>query len=416
MAQPMTPGTGHFRAPDPNRHLDISTGNTATGDMATGAVAVIAGPAPAPGEIKDLLAERFTPGTDAAACVQRVALPAPGDDSELFRAIAHALERPLEPEFPLWECWIIEGLQDDRWAILIKVGPDSAQHLRPAHLLARLCDHDRDSYADSTAPVAISPAHSPGWADATWQAAARAVNGLSAAAGMLRPWPAAGPPPTVLRYQTVAVARAAVDHIARKFGAAADDVAVAAITEGFRTVLIERGEQPRAGSIRTLGTPLTELPVEHRDPLAQLYAVRDQGGPRSSGNSPIALCGRMIQALTRTSRQSVMTLATAPPGPRYQLRLMGRRLERLLPIPPTAPRHGTGVAVLSYGGELVFGITTDYDGDPNVVAAGIESGMARLTALSRDSVVPFDRRRRRRSLPNSAARWRPSQPSARVRH
>lgn len=409
MAEPMTPGTGHFRAPDPNRHMEMSTG----------AVAVVAGPAPGSDEIKALLAERFTPGPDPTARVQRVALPVPGDDSELFRAIAHALERPLEPEFPLCECWIIEGLQDDRWAVLIKVGPGSAQHLRPAHLLARLCDHDRDAYADSTAPVAISPAHPPGWADATWQAAARAVNGLSTAAGMLRPWPATGTPPTVLRYQTVVVARGAVDHIARKFGASADDVALTAITEGFRTVLIERGEQPRADSIRTLGTlgmPLIELPVEHRDPLAQLHAVRNQDGPRYSGNSPLALCGRMIQALTRTPRQSVITLATAPPGPRYQLRLMGRRLERLLPIPPTAPRHGTGVALLSYGGELVFGITTDYDADPNIIAAGIESGLVRLTALGRDSVVLFDRRRKRRALPNSAARWRPSQASARVRH
>jgi len=406
MAQPITPGTGLTRAPDSTRH---------TG-MATAAVAVLAGPVPPSHDIKDLLAERFTSGSDISAHLQRVALPAPGDDGELFRAIAHALERPLEPDFPLCECWIIEGLQDGRWAMLVKVGAGQDQHPSPAQLLARLCDHDRDAFSDSTAAVTFSPEPTPGWADATRQAATRLVNGLSAAAGILRPWPSAGPPPTVLRYQTVVVPRGAVDHIARKFGATSDDIALAAITEGFRAVLIDRGTQPQADSLRTLGTSLTHLPVEHRDPFAQLHAVRTQAGRRSPGDSPLALCAKMIHALARTPQPDVVALATAPPGPRYQLWLMGRRLERLLPIPPTAPQHGTGVAVLSYGSDLVFGITTDYDADPNILAAGIESGVARLTALGRDSVVLFDRRRKRRALPNSAVRWRPSPASARVRH
>jgi hypothetical protein len=94
-------------------------------------------------------------------------------------------------------------------------------------------------------------------------------------------------------------------------------------------------------------------------------------------------------------------------------------MEQLLPIPPTAPQLSTGVAVLSYGDELVFGITADYDAAPQMeqLAAGIELGMDRLLALSQDSVLLFDRRPKGRSrgLPNSAARWRPYAPPVRVR-
>ncbi|WP_205876596.1 wax ester/triacylglycerol synthase domain-containing protein [Mycobacterium camsae] len=413
MAEVITPGIGPARA----RGSDPRTG------MVTGAVAVVAGPAPGSGEIKELLAERFgrtsTPDVDITAHVQRVALPTPGDDDELFRAIAHALERPLDPGRPRWECWIIEGLRDDQWAILIKIGREVAEHLSPAHLLARLCTPaDHTGFIDSVATDPVSPTSRSGWTDVLWQAAAFAVNGLTAAASALQPLLAGGPAPTARHYRTVVVPRGAVDHIARKFGVTADDVALAAITEGFRTVLLQRGQRPQADSLRILGSALTQLPVEHRDPLQQLRAVPNQARPQPGVRSPLALCSKVIDVFSRTPRQSVVALATTPPGPRHRLRLMGRRLERLLPIPPTAPESGTGVAFLSYGDDLVFGITTDYDTAPDVLAGGIESGLARLVAASGDSVVPFDRRRKRptRALPNGAARWRPSSPPARVRH
>src|SRR5258708_4136421 len=95
---------------------------------------------------------------------------------------------------------------------------------------------------------------------------------------------------------------------------------------------------------------------------------------------------------------------------------MGATVERLLPIPPTASQLSSGVAVLSYGDELIFGITADYDAAPELqqLAAGIEREMAQLAALSQDSVLLFtkDRRKRRvRALPNRAT---PTHPPARA--
>jgi len=72
------------------------------------------------------------------------------------------------------------------------------------------------------------------------------------------------------------------------------------------------------------------------------------------------------------------------PGPRRRLRMMGRDVLRLLPIPPIALRLRTGIAMLSYGDDLVFGITADYDAVPDVdeLADGIERAVTRLVAIS----------------------------------
>ena len=77
--------------------------------------------------------------------------------------------------------------------------------------------------------------------------------------------------------------------------------------------------------------------------------------------------------------------------------------------------------MLSYGDELVFGITADYDAAPDIkrLAAGIEQGMARLVALSQDSVLLFTRDRRKRSsgaFRSGAQQGRASAPPARARH
>jgi diacylglycerol O-acyltransferase len=64
--------------------------------------------------------------------------------------------------------------------------------------------------------------------------------------------------------------------------------------------------------------------------------------------------------------------------------MMGRDVLRLLPIPPIALRLRTGIAMLSYGDDLVFGITADYDAVPDVdeLADGIERAVTRLVAIS----------------------------------
>lgn len=462
MAQLKTLDAGFLKARDPDRQASL----------AIGAVAIVDGAAPDFDALEALLAERIQsiprctqalqthpfdvtaqqwidyPGFDLTDHLRRVALPPPGDDAELFKAIAHALERPLDLDRPLWECWVIEGLQDNQWAILMKIHHCLADDISAAHLLTRLCD-DADTHTFATdigsKQVSSSDRDARSWADALW----RAYTGLVAkaaetAAGAI--WPGVRTSPsglvsTMRRYSTVRVPIAAVDNVCRKFGVTSNDVALAAITEGFRTVLLHRGEQPRADSLRTLVSmsgrsaaaveKLPYLPVEHEDPVQRLQAVHNrltatQRDPRGSilesaiNRLPITLRAHAIQLLNRLPQPGIVTLATNAPGPRDRLLLMGQRMERVLPIPPTALKLSTGVAVLSYGDELVFGITADYDAAPDIkqLIAGIELEVARLVALSHDSVLLFTKDRRARSAgmsPSEAQRKRAATPSARAR-
>ena len=425
--------------------------------LAVSAVAIIDGAAPNHDRLKRLLAKRIQsiprctqvlrtewidyPDFNIARHVRRVALPRPGDDAELFRAIAHALERPLEPDRPLWECWVIEGLKDNRWAILMKIHHAMADGTSAAHLLTRLCDDaDSNTFANHVGAKQVAN-HVSGsndnpwsWADTLWQASAgKVVSAMESAVEAILPWARVTPTAqvTMRRYSSVRVPIAAVDKVCRKFDVTSNDVALAAITEGFRSVLLRRGERPRADSLRTLVPLLPYLPVEDADPVQRLRTVHNRFQAKPIDQSagilesalnylPTALLSPVIQLLARLPQHGIVTLATSMPGPRHQLRLMGRTLERVLPIPPTALQLSTGVAVLSYGDELVFGITADYDAAPDVkhLIAGIELGMARLVALSQDSVLLFTKERRGRSsraLPGGAPRGRASTPHARAR-
>src|SRR3974377_1128754 len=125
MAQAKTLDTAFLKAQDPDQHAS----------MAIGAVAIVDGAVPDYRLLKNLLEERIQsiprctqllrtqksewidyPECDLTRHLRQVVVPRPGDDADLSRAIAHALERPLDLNRPPWECWVIEGLKGNRGA------------------------------------------------------------------------------------------------------------------------------------------------------------------------------------------------------------------------------------------------------------------------------------------------------------
>ena len=70
---------------------------------------------------------------------------------------------------------------------------------------------------------------------------------------------------------------------------------------------------------------------------------------------PFPLTAWAVRALMKLPQRGVVTLATNVPGPRERLRIMGREVVRVLPIPPIALGLRTGVAILSYADELCSG-------------------------------------------------------------
>jgi diacylglycerol O-acyltransferase / wax synthase len=436
--------------------------------LAIGGIAIVEGSAPNHGQFKEKMAERIQaiprctqmlrtqpfdvgapqwvddPEFDLGRHVRRIAVPRPGDDNELFRVVADVLERRLDRDRPLWECWVIEGLKSNRWAILMKIHHCMADGISATRMLTRLCDdvHSdppaRPTSVKRAAVVHLKPVPDPAppsnplnnlWRAATniTDAANRTVSGAAElAAGLLRPnndSPLIGPVTAMRRYRAVRVPLADIEQVCDKFDVTINDVALTAITEGFRSVLLRRGEKPRPDSLRTLvpvsvrspdtldkpgnrlSVMLPYLPVEQDDPIQQLRIVHSRmnrakrGGQKQAGNMAVSASNYVpfmwsawaIRLLTRLPQRGIVTLATNVPGPRRQLQMMGNKVASLLPIPPIALRLRTGVAVLSYADELVFGITADYNSGADVdeLAKGIEKAVTRLEMLSEDSVLLF---------------------------
>ena len=200
-----------------------------------------------------------------------------------------------------------------------------------------------------------------------------------------------------------------------RFGVTVNDVALAAVAGSFRDALMRRGLTPRRDSLRTLvpvsvrpasrlgegdnlvSLMLPFLPVDLSDPVERLHAVHTRltaaksGGQRQAGNTlvwlssrlvPFAVTAAAVRLLSRLPQRGVVTVATNVPGPRRRLTVMGRDVDRLLPIPPIAVQLRTGVAMLSYADTLAFGLLADYDAaaDADELTAGIRREVARLRA------------------------------------
>lgn len=199
-------------------------------------------------------------------------MPQPGDDTALFGVVADIMERRLDRSRPLWECWIIEGLPSDRWAILMKIHHCIADGIAAAQLLSYLSDEGTvDSFssdidgAKPTAPqknrrfeLTLNPVRLIRSAvDATASVGSEVIRvaegALQIASGLLdsHPLPLRGPVTDLRRYASTQVSLADVGRICHAYDVTINDVALAAITDSFRAAMIRRGERPGARSLRT---------------------------------------------------------------------------------------------------------------------------------------------------------------------
>lgn len=378
---------------------------------------------------------------DLAHHVRRAALPQPGDDAELFRFVAEHMAQRLDRDRPLWNIWVIEGLADDRWALLMKVHHCIGDGIATSHILTGLCDNQAAaSFAERICPAphgapgaAAAPSMSSGpdplrWVSGLWNTstalganAVRAARGaVELSAGLLRPAAATslnGPMTAQRRFSAARVALDDVRAVCRAFDVTVNDVALAALTEGYRDLLLRRGERPGPDSLRALvpvsirsagalNTPdnrvsvmLPYLPVEEQNPVLRLRRVHSRltrtkrTGQRQAGSVfvsaanhlPFPLASWSVRLLTQLPQRSVTTLATNVPGPAETLRMLGRRVIEVWPVPPIALQLRTGAAILSYADQLSFGVLADFDSMPDVedFTGSIETSVATLLACSK---------------------------------
>jgi WS/DGAT/MGAT family acyltransferase len=402
------------------------------------------------------------PHFDLGYHVRHTALPKPGDDLALRRLVARLMGQELDRQRPLWELWLVDGLEQGRWALISKVHHCMVDGVSGVDLLSIVLDLQRD--VELPDPEPWSPAPEPSGAakvlDA-WSGLAsdsldlvrrapsvvrdpvRALRGLrDTGTGLLRfAEQLRTTTPTTLE-GTIGAGRVwahtsvpidIVRAIRKQVDATLNDVVLGVLGGAYRDLLLHRGEDADSTVLRSLvpvsvrapdargvldnrvSAILLELPVHLADPLERVRLVHEEMQRLKASHmseagelvvrlgdlAPPMVVGSLMRAamrlLAQLPQRSVNTVTTNVPGPQMPLYCLGREMLAYYPYVPLSHGVRVGTAILSYNGQLAFGITGDYDTAPDVdvLADAIPAGFERLRVL----VVPPPRapRARRRT-------------------
>jgi WS/DGAT/MGAT family acyltransferase len=400
--------------------------------------------------------------------VRHTALPHPGGDAELKRLAGRLFAQPLDRQKPLWEIWLVEGLDRGRFALLSKTHHALVDGISGVDIAAVLFDAAPDPEPPLEPPPAWVPRPEPSDSELLAEAlreratipaeAARGLRALTraprqaasrlieAAAGMgalawagVRPAPASpfnvqiGPH---RRYTWVDADLDGFKAIKNELGGTLNDAVLAAVTLALGAYLRRRGEDTEGLVLRAMvpvsvrvdaergalgnrvAAMYAPLPVGLTDPKQVFDEVHTAmgdlkhsgqavGAQRLTEIADFAPTTIMTQAARLQARQRLFNLVvTNVPGPQVELYLLGRPLRGLYPVVPLAQRQALGIAIMSYHGRLGFGLLGDYDAMPDLEDLGDDLGRA-IDALSVEAGAKGSVRR-----PARARKPSPTSPAA----
>ncbi len=373
--------------------------------------------------------------------IRHSALPEPGGEDELKRLAARVFSQQLDRSKPLWELWLVQGMERDRFAILTKThhamvdgvsGVDIGTVLfdlepvpKPPDFVDDWKPRPQPSTSDlvtraatdiAGAPIklaerAIDAVRNP---ETTARRLADGLEGLGEFVGAL-----ADPAPDVPLNQPIGPHRrfvwarselATFKRIKDGLGGTVNDVVLAVVTGALREWLHGQGVRTEGlelralvpVSIRTanergdLGNRITAmrgpLPVYVDDPVRRLRVVSEQmeGLKRSKQALGAEVISRFNDfapptLLAQASRVNFSTrlfnlIVTNVPGPQLPLYVLGREMEEIFPVAFLPQNHILAVAIMSYNGHIGFGLLADYDSveDADAIAEGISASLAEL--------------------------------------
>ena len=395
---------------------------------------------------------------DLANHVHHCTVPPPGHEDELNDLMGRLMSVELDRRRPLWEVWVVDGLAEQRWALICKIHHCLLDGIAGAELLARLLDVERHPHPTSLRPAGpTGPDTSGGGPTASGRrhpirnGAERAkaagvrfghrrgvasavrdtVTGAFDLGRELRPRATLSIHGAIGPQRRWAVARSTLDDLAAVqavFGGTVNDVALAALAGAFRDLLIARGDRVEDVALRSLvpvslrnagdhtannqlAAMIAELPIGIADPAERLVAVRyEMNHVKAShqieatetmttlvGLTPPTLLALGVRSVTsilrRVPQRSVETVTTNVPGPPMPLYALGREMLECLPYVPITQGLRIGVAVISYNGQVRFGITGDHDTVPELAwfCTRIEAGIAELRQRAESAGRPTPR-------------------------
>jgi diacylglycerol O-acyltransferase / wax synthase len=389
------------------------------------------------------------PHFNLAYHVRSTALVQPADDAAVCALMGRLMSQELDRHRPLWEAWIIHGLPDGKWALLSKVHHCMVDGIAGVGLLEALLDIAPDAELGPPEPWRPSPEPSgPALILDAWGGLLGDVAGhvrhlpdlARDPVGTMRSLGDTGlglvrfgreliyTPPlsvegTIGPHRVWAHSAASIDDVRRirkSLGGTLNDVVLAAVTNGYRDLLLSRGDDVETAVLRTLvpvsvrganaadiadnrvSAILYDLPVDLADPTERLASVREHMAGLKASHMPEAgdavttfanllppmLVGTTTRMLVRyiqeRPQRSLNTVTTNVPGPQFPLYCLGREMLEHRPYVPISHGLRVGTAILSYNGNLAFGVTGDFDSAPDVdiVAKGIKAGIGQLLEVA----------------------------------
>ncbi len=383
--------------------------------------------------------------------VRHTALPTPGGWDQLCALTARIFSQQLDRSKPLWEMWLIEGLAEDRFALISKTHHSLIDGIAGIDLATVLFDLSPDPPPLKHSGRAWRPHPEPGTPEliaaglkgavrAGIELAEGAVDALThpdralartreAAEGIGEiVWAGLNPAPETplnvpigphRRFIGVGSGLDDFKLVKNAFGGTVNDVVLAVVAGALRRFLISRGLRTEGVELRalvpvsvraedehnTMGNRIVvmrgPLPVYIADPVQRLQFVSHaMDGLKESKQALGAEVIAGVQnfapptILAQASRLNFSTrlfnlLVTNVPGPQFPLYVLGREMLSAYPVAFLPENHALAIAIMSYNGQMNFGLLGDYDALPDVDAIGesIAAELATLVELARETAV-----------------------------
>jgi diacylglycerol O-acyltransferase / wax synthase len=393
--------------------------------------------------------------------VRHTALPSPGSEEQLRALAARVHSQRLDRSKPLWETWLVQGLEENRFALISKThhalvdgvsGVDLATVLFDLEPVPKAAPYEGEPWVPQPEPsgAQLAARGIRGLVRTPFELGARAVGAaahpqrsIEAAREALEgvgevAWAGLNPAPeTPLNvpigpHRRLVFARNELSDfklVKDALGGTVNDVVLAVVAGALRQWLRSRGVRTEGLELRALvpisirsqeqhhqlGNRLAAmrapLPVYVEDPVARLAVVREaMDGLKDSKQALGAEVLSGLQGfapptiLAQASRINFSTrlfnlIVTNVPGPQFPLYVLGRELLDLFPVAFLPRDHAVAVAIMSYNGGIDFGLLGDYDAMPDLDELGrdLEVALEELVAAAKQQS-----KGRKRAAPKAA--------------
>ncbi len=389
--------------------------------------------------------------------IRHTSLPRPGSEDSLKSLMGRIMAQPLDRSKPLWELWVIEGLEGDRFATILKTHHCMIDGAAGVDLASRLFS------VDPNATIPKAPAYHPRplpsgvdlWGDEMKRRVLQPLNAATDIKAFLRETgdirsdlekmsravgdmlglkvnpasstPLNGPVGANRLFEGIKMPLDDLKAIRQTMGCSLNDVVLAIVTGALRKYMIRHQVRPGELDFRVeipvnvrrvsenqqfgnrVSSWLLRLPLGEKDPLKQLRIIHQatQELRETKHADVVEILHDVLSWLSldiQNAAKGLMNMiVTNVPGPPFPLYFLGAELLEAYPIAPLLENLGLSTGLFSYNGNVFWGLMADYDRVPDLknLAVFIESSFEKLKKAAEEYEA-------HKPVPNALDEKRPS--------